>query len=399
MLKLLVMCALSVCLFLPRAEAQWRRHTIDASSRGADGVRLADVNGDSRQDLVCGWEEGGVIRVYLQPARAERQQPWPAVTAGQVPSPEDAVFADLDLDGNIDVLSSTEGRSRMLFVHWAPLRDKLLDPDAWKTEAIPAATGNQMWMFALPLELDGRPGPEMIVASKGTGATVSLLMGPSEKSRRRELTAYRLQSLYQAGWVMSLHPLDFDRDGDLDVLVSDRKGAHRGVLWLENPGTEAVRQGKPWREQRVAGEDKEVMFLDAGDFDGDDQLDIVTATRNGVILHSRQTDAAGQQWATTTIPNPFAAPNGKAVAIADVNLDGKPDLMHTANNGGNRMHRGAAWLERTAEGWKTHDISGERGVKFDLIQAIDIDEDGDLDLMTCEERDNLGLFWYENPTR
>ena len=33
-----------------------------------------------------------------------------------------------------------------------------------------------------------------------------------------------------------------------------------------------------------------------------------------------------------------------------------------------------------------------------LVQLFDIDRDGDLEVITCEERDNLGLIWYENPT-
>ena len=37
---------------LPGLHAEpWKRHTIDKSSRGADGVRLADVNGDGLQDI------------------------------------------------------------------------------------------------------------------------------------------------------------------------------------------------------------------------------------------------------------------------------------------------------------------------------------------------------------
>ena len=32
------------------------------------------------------------------------------------------------------------------------------------------------------------------------------------------------------------------------------------------------------------------------------------------------------------------------------------------------------------------------------VRVIDVDEDGDPDVVTCEERDNLGVFWYENPT-
>ena len=44
-------------------------------------------------------------------------------------------------------------------------------------------------------------------------------------------------------------------------------------------------------------------------------------------------------------------------------------------------------------------MSSDRGVKFDLVQLLDIDRDGDLDILTCEERDGLGVLWYENPTR
>src|SRR5688572_25757840 len=76
--------------------AAWRRHVIDDSSRGADGVRTADVNGDRWPDLATGWEEGGVVRVYLHPGAARVRPAWPAVTVGAVGSPEDAAFADLD---------------------------------------------------------------------------------------------------------------------------------------------------------------------------------------------------------------------------------------------------------------------------------------------------------------
>ena len=65
-------CAIATCCValivshLPLVAAQpaspWPRHVIDRSSRGADGVRLADVNGDGRFDLATGWEEGGTVR-------------------------------------------------------------------------------------------------------------------------------------------------------------------------------------------------------------------------------------------------------------------------------------------------------------------------------------------------
>ena len=44
-----------------------------------------------------------------------------------------------------------------------------------------------------------------------------------------------------------------------------------------------------------------------------------------------------------------------------------------------------------------HEISGPTGIKFDLVELLDLDGDGDLDVLTCEEAHHLGLIWYENP--
>lgn len=391
------------CLMAPqpalRAGDPWRRHTIDASSRGADGVRLADVNGDGRMDLTTGWEEGGLVRVYLNPGPLKASASWPAVTVGRVRSPEDAVFADMDGDGAVDVVSSCEGRTRSMFVHWAPKnRAHYLDAKQWRTETIPSTQGAQSWMFAVPADLDARGNLDLIVGSKGGGGAVGMIL---TSDRPRDVASWRYVKLCSAGWIMSLRLHDFDADGDLDVLFSDRKQGDRGVWWLENPGAEAVVEEASWRRHLIGGREFELMFLDFADLDGDGQSEVVTATRNGRILVHRR--GQNGDWAQREIMNPLQLPNGKAVRAADIDLDGRIDLVHTANNGGRREHRGAVWMRyRNSPDdprWNVFDISGERGVKFDLIQLLDLDEDGDLDVVTCEERDNLGVFWYENPTR
>ena len=50
------------------AETPWTRHTIDDSSRGADGVRLADVNGDRLPDILTPWAVPGRCRSSTSPA-------------------------------------------------------------------------------------------------------------------------------------------------------------------------------------------------------------------------------------------------------------------------------------------------------------------------------------------
>ena len=46
-----------------------------------------------------------------------------------------------------------------------------------------------------------------------------------------------------------------------------------------------------------------------------------------------------------------------------------------------------------------HDIAGPPGTKFDRMELVDLDLDGDLDVITCEEAENLGVIWYENPVQ
>src|SRR4029079_15143719 len=70
--------------------------------------------------ITTGWEEDGRIRVYTHPGLADVRNPWPATQVGLAPSAEDAVFADLDGDGAVDVVGSTEGDERSVYVYWNP---------------------------------------------------------------------------------------------------------------------------------------------------------------------------------------------------------------------------------------------------------------------------------------
>lgn len=417
----------------------WPRHTIDNSSRGADGVRLADMNGDGYPDIATGWEEGGITRVYQHPGLAKVRQPWPAVAVGKTPNVEDAVWADLDGDGLLDVVSSCEGKTRSLFVHWAPKNQSTWqDANVWRSDpfrfvvrsATPAEspihgdqeTISQQWMFALPLDVDGRNGIDLIVGSKGANASVGWLQSPRQP---RDLKAWRYHRLADAGWIMSLQAVDIDGDHDIDVLFSDRRGDNSGVRWLENLGATGSLSSHTaplgvsrldtatmaWPVHEIGGRGREILFLDAVSLTAEPpdsltnsqarnvmpDIEIVAAVKQDGLMRFRRSGSSLDQWSTETIDWPDGCGRPKAVAIGDMDLDGRPDLVISCESA--KGLSGVRWLSNRNGDWQDYEISGVAGTKFDRIELVDLDEDGDLDVITCEERENLGVIWYENPTR
>lgn len=378
----------------------WPRHTIDDSSRGADGVRLADVNGDGRMDIATGWEEGGVIRVYINPGPGMARKRWPAVTVGGPQSAEDAVLVDLDGDGAVDVVSACEGKTQSMFVHWAPREpSRYLEPSAWQTDPVACTAGVTRWMFAFPMQVDDRNGLDLVVGSKNPHGMIGWLEAPQQSPR--DVRAWKLHRLYQAGWMMSLIPIDVEGDGDLDILASDRYGDRAGVLWLENPGPGAVLG--TWTEHRIGLDSEQVMFLDTGDVNRDGRVDVVAAVKARKIVFLLHPESSTETWEKHVIAFPESGlGTAKAVRLADLNLDDRLDLAVTCENA-NGGRSGVFWMSYRDSvldpRWDVHDIGGPQGTKYDLIELLDLDDDGDRDLVTCEERDNLGVIWYENPTR
>jgi hypothetical protein len=368
----------------------WVRHAIDDTSSGADGVKFGDANGDGLIDIASGWEEGSAVRLYLNPGPAKSKYPWSKVTVGNVARSEDAIIVDLDGDGRMEVVSATEGNDRTMYVHWAQTADAL---DRWKTEAFPCTQDQQSWMFALPMDIDRQNGIDMVVGSKLENASVGWLQSPANP---RDMKAWTYHPLRPAGWIMSLISADINGDGCPDILFSDRRGPNQGIGWLENPGTNRI-AASIWKEHHIAdsSDAHHVMFIDYADVDGDGKPEVVAAykPKDVGIFKPIGPDSWAEKW--LHLSGDIGGP--KAVRVADLNRDGRPDIVVSFESAVGLL-TGIVWLEHTADGWAMHDLGGPDGIKYDLCPAIDLDGDGDLDVVTTEERDQLGVIWYENPT-
>lgn len=373
----------------------WKRHVIDDSSKGADGVRLADVNGDGLMDIATGWEQGGAVRACLNPGPAKAREAWPAVRAGSVADVEDAVFSDLDGDGAFDIVSSAEGDTRVISIHWAPEeRERYLDPNAWRTDPLTPSAGMMMWMFTLPMRIDGKQA--LVAGGKGRDAAIGWFEPPAEA---RKIADWKWHALRPAGWIMSIAGSDMDGDGDADIVFSDRKGGKSGAYWLENPNAAPA---QAWREHDIGAVGAEAMFLHLIDLDRDGLEDVLLAVQKKQIHWLRRLDRTGHAWKPHIIPLPERTGGAKAVTAGDIDSDGRLDLVFSCE-GATAPRHGLMWLSCDgafdAGKWTAHPLSGVDGVKHDLVGLIDLDADGDLDVITTEEVKNLGVIWYENPAK
>jgi hypothetical protein len=231
----------------------------------------------------------------------------------------------------------------------------------------------------------------------------------------RDASAWKWHPLIEMRWTMSIVLEDMDGDGDRDILYSDRSGATGGVYWLENSGTANVAAVAAWKKHPVgAAGVTEVMLLDIDDIDGDGRRDIAapvivakteadTPHRNSRIAWFQRLDARGERWQEHQLIVPAGTGSGKSVAIGDIDGDGRADFVVSCENAKGELI-GVYWLrqgtDRAAREWAAFNIAGAPGIKFDLVRLLDLDADGDLDVLTNEEREGgggLGVVWYENP--
>lgn len=371
------------------AESPWPRYTIDASSRGADGARLADVNGDGLPDVVTPWEEGGAIRIAFHPGHAQVREPWPVVEIGRVGQPEDAMAIDLDGDGQLDVVSACEGDTRSIYVHWAPTdKADLMNPEAWTTEILPASKKLMQFMFteALDVNQDGRV--DLVTGAKNEDAMLGWFESPENP---RALDNWTWHPIAPVGWIMSIRSEPRGPSNSPALLVSDRRGTNRGVyrVYPEGDPTQA------WTWNRIGGENQEVMFMDYLRYPPNRWAYAWGVWSEGAMLKLTQRSPAIQ------FPKLDDSGGGKGVALGDLNEDGLEDLAVTCEHADGKY--GVFYYAQPPRNadvvseWTRHDIGGIIGTKFDRIELIDLDNDGDLDLLTCEEKENLGVIWYENP--
>ncbi|WP_417871839.1 T9SS type A sorting domain-containing protein [Winogradskyella sp.] len=177
----------------------------------------------------------------------------------------------------------------------------------------------------------------------------------------------------------SISAEDFDNDGDLDIFNS--------TVWFEN--TDGLGN---FIERQTFVSGSVVSYIDisiSGDIDNDGDMDIVTSLFNqNVIVWYENLDGLGNFDVAKTIAT---TNEPRYIALGDFDDDDNLDVVSLNSNDGKlRYHRnlgnGAAWNASTLY---TNTASNYRS-----LNVADIDNDGDIDISIA--LDSYKYRWFEN---
>jgi hypothetical protein len=114
-------------------------------------------------------------------------------------------------------------------------------------------------------------------------------------------------------------------------IAADQPGA---VVWYENSGTPG--DGKPWKKHAICSPFNQGFEAVAADLDGDGQMEVVATAwgPGGLYWFKHDGDPRGT-WTKHVLKEGW--PMATQVIVADLDGDGRPDIVACAERGSNEL--------------------------------------------------------------
>ena len=176
-------------------------------------------------------------------------------------------------------------------------------------------------------------------------------------------------------WTTDMQVADIDNDGDLDVIIPDSSG----LEWYENPRPVGDPRTSPWTVHLIGAAGANNHDVEVGDVDGDGALDVVTRKKSDGLTYLWRQETP-TSWSRITV----STTDGEGTALADLDEDDDLDVVH---NG--------FWVEQVdLSTWVEHTIDSNWSEDVGVL-AVDINDDGALDVVLAPSESSGRLSWYE----
>jgi len=255
--------------------------------------------------------------------------------------------ADIEEDGDIDILVSTYGR-----ILW-------YEAPGWIKHTIDYDFG---FIKAVDLNDDSKVD---IVAANSFADEVVWYESPSWI---RHVIGTDLSG------TVGIEVVDLDDDDDYDVIATERGGNR--IVWYEAPN---------WTEHTITTDFDNGWLLKAADMDSDNDIDIVVCSEIAGVVMWYEAPA----WTAHTIDAHQSEAWG--IDVGDIVGDDDIDVVVGGHGSGQ-----VALYENDNQSWIKHIVDPDLDCAAGVLLS-DLNNDNDLDIVACAQVSNV-VVWYESPS-
>jgi len=362
------------CFFFITSYSQFGEQQIITTNAVPNSIFAADIDGDGDIDVLSASSEDNNLAWYKntdgQGTFGEQQ-----IIDSNIISPRDAFAADLDGDGDKDIVLISRNIEYLRKLAWYENTDGL---GAFGEEQIISIDEFEFDEIN-PADIDG-DGDIDIVSS-----TYKKLIWFENLDNQGNFSPRIILEEDDGFKFIYNFPIDIDSDGDMDVVSG---GYYDNIEWFENLDG----LGNFGEEQLITiGSLDKLKDIHAADLDGDGDMDVLSASRNdGKIAWYENTNGQGVFGEQQLISSPDEL-YGFSVVAADIDNDGDMDVVSGRGDDYVSWYENLDGLGNFSE---ANIISTEADGVLQVL-TTDINNDGHIDVISSSYFDDK-IAWYEN---
>ncbi len=362
----------------------WLRHEIFSGAH-VNSATAADYDDDGDQEII--FSGGGQVIMYLGPDYKKKQviSALPPKHRKRKDRCIHSVLHDVDSDGDLDFVGSYV---RGLF--WLECPNENATGSNWKMHQITDEIHGVHCIRSFDIDRDGKPDliANDFTVDKGPYSQSICWLKPSPP-KVLPIT-WSIIPIAKGTAPGGSHYFDFgdvNGDGRPDFTLGAKgkpfaNGNYFAVFYApEDPA-------RPWRREFLPGAGVQTGATHAApaDVNGDGKTDILASRGhgNGVVWFE------APHWTQHVIDDDIVFPH--STDFGDIDGDGDMDLSTVGY--GSKL---AAWYENDGTGAFTRHVLSRDQMAYDTM-ITDLDGDGDKDILVAGQRSE-NVVWFENPQR